>query len=143
MFSFLFTATLIGGLANMSMIPIIMQQRDVFYKQSDAYFYPTLSFVLTQSLVLIPMQILEMIIFALITYWSVGLSSANDSVRFFMLILIGSVFSVAIAQLFRAIGALSQSAQIAQPLAGISTVLMVLFSGYIQPKAEIPDGWIW
>jgi hypothetical protein len=72
MFAFLFAATLVGGLANLSMIPLIMDQKAVFYKQADASFFPTLPFVITQSLVLIPMQLIEQFLFCIITYWSVG-----------------------------------------------------------------------
>jgi hypothetical protein len=70
--SFIFSSALTPALVNMSMIPIIMEQRSVFYKQSDAYFYPTSAFAIVQTVVLIPLQILECILFACIMYFSVG-----------------------------------------------------------------------
>jgi ABC-type multidrug transport system permease subunit len=72
-----------------------------------------------------------------------GLSATDDGERFFVMLLISSFFSICIAQWFRVIAAACPTAEMAQPLAGISTVIMVLFSGFIQPKNDIPTGWIW
>ena len=72
-----------------------------------------------------------------------GLSTSDGGQHFFIFLLLTLLFSLASAQLFRLIACACKSASLAQPIAGVFTVIMVLFSGFIQPKADIPKGWLW
>jgi hypothetical protein len=139
----LFFDVLFGALSSMALIPVIFNQRQVFYKHSRALFYPTISFTLAQTLVLIPIQILETLIFCSITYWSVGMSDANNGQRFLTFLCLVFAFNLCATQFIRLISSLMPTPVTAQPLAGVGVVLMVLFSGYIIPKSSVPPGWIW
>lgn len=139
----LFFSVLFTALSSMALLPIIFNQRDVFYKHSRANFFPSISFALAQAVVLIPLQVIEAIIFSTIVYWSVGMSDDDSGGRFLIFIIIVLGFGLAATQLFRLIACVMPSSVVAQPVAGVSTVLMVLFSGYIVPKSNIPPGWIW
>ncbi|CAM9211888.1 unnamed protein product [Ectocarpus fasciculatus] len=139
----LFFSVLFCALASMAMLPIIFEQRNIFYKHSKAMFFPTSAFVISQTLVFLPVQILEAVIFSIITYWSVGLSDDDNGGRFLVFILCVLSFSLCATQLFRLVASFTPNPVTAQPLAGLLVVLMVLFSGYIIPKSNIPDGWIW
>ena len=66
----------------------------------------------------------------------------DNAERFLVFVLTSTVFSITVAQLFRVIASICPTADIAQPISGICTVIMCLFSGYIQPKDDIHDGWI-
>lgn len=138
---FLFFATLFCALANMSMLPIVIQQRNIFYKHKESAFYSTLMYVISQTCVMYPLMILEIVIFCCISYYSVGLS--HDEGRFGTFLAIIFMFSLTASQLYRCIGSFMPSQTTAQPLSGVITVLMVLFSGYIIPKDSIPEGWKW
>ena len=140
---FLFFACLQGGLGGMNLLPAVFAQKAVYYKQYQASFFPALSFVLSQSFVLIPLQIVENLIFCLITYFAVGLSQDDGGGRFFIFFLTILMFSVCVTQIFRLVACLTPEATAAQPLCGVYLVVMVLFSGYIIPKNGISDGWIW
>jgi ABC-type multidrug transport system permease subunit len=139
----LFFDVLFCALTSMSMIPVVFQQRQVFYKHSRALFYPTISFTIAQTLVLIPIQIIETIIFCSITYWSVGMSSANNGQRFLTFLCIVFAFNLCATQYIRLIASVMPTPVTAQPLAGVGVVLMVLFSGYIIPKSSVSPGWVW
>lgn len=139
----LFFSSLFNALSSMSTLPIIYYQKSIFYKQSKAMFYPTLSFVISQTLVFYPLQIIEVILYSTIVYWSVGLSEDNYGGRFFTFIFILLSFSLCASQLFRMLASILPSEKIANPIGGILVILMVLFSGYIIPQKDIPDGWIW
>jgi ABC-type multidrug transport system ATPase subunit len=143
MMGLLFSCTLGPALANMSMIPSIINERDVFYKHADASFYPTAAYVLAQTLVLLPLQALEAVLSCSITYWACGLSDANGGSHYFMFLFMNFSFATCSAQLFRLVGSSLPSATTAQPLAGVITVMLVLFSGFIAAPDQIPDGWIW
>eukprot|EP01038_Epipyxis_sp_PR26KG_P010860 gene10860-14577_t len=143
MSGFLFFSCLQLALNNFPMLPIVFSQKSVFYKHADMLFYPTMSFTLSQSLVLWPLQIIETTIFGTIMYWAAGLSNNDNGSRFFIFLLILITFAITSSQLFRLVAFVSPNINVASPLAGVSLVLMVLFSGYIQPKPLINDGWIW
>jgi hypothetical protein len=139
----LFFSILFSVLSSMALLPIIFAQRQVFYKHSRAMFYPTIAFTVAQTLVLIPVQIIETIIFCSITYWSVGMSDANNGGRFLSFLCIVFAFNLCATQYIRLIASIMPSPVTAQPLSGVGLILMVLFSGYIIPESNIPDGWVW
>jgi hypothetical protein len=139
----LFFSVLFSVLSSMALLPVIFAQRQVFYKHSRAMFYPTAAFTIAQTLVLIPIQILETIIFCSITYWSVGMSGSNDGQRFLTFLCVVLAFNLCATQFIRLVASIMPSPVTAQPLAGVGLVLMVLFGGYIIPKSNIPDGWVW
>jgi ABC-type multidrug transport system ATPase subunit len=140
---FLFFASLQCSLSGMSLIPVVFAQKAVYYKQYQASFFPSLSFVLSQSFVLLPLQILEAILFSLITYFSVGMSLDDGGGQFFLFVLTILLFGISVSQIFRLVASLTAEPTSAQPICGVILVVMVLFSGYIIPKNGISDGWIW
>mmetsp|Transcript_24221 Transcript_24221/g.24835 ORF Transcript_24221/g.24835 Transcript_24221/m.24835 type:complete len:1388 (-) Transcript_24221:477-4640(-) len=139
----LFFSVLFSVLSSMALLPIIFEQRQVFYKHSRAMFYPTSAFTIAQTLVLVPVQIIETIIFSSIVYWSVGMSAKNDGGRFLTFLCIIFAFNLCSTQYIRLVASFMPSPVTAQPLSGVGLVLMVLFSGYIIPKSNIPPGWTW
>jgi len=139
----LFFGVLFCALSSMSLLPVIFDQRQVYYKHARANFFPTSSFVVAQTAVLYPIQIAEVIIFSTIIYWSVGMSDADSGTRFLTFLLIIFAFALTATQLFRLVASFMPDPVTAQPVSGVSTVLMVLFSGYIVPKSNIPPGWEW
>jgi len=139
----IFFSTLFNALSAMSMLPVIYSQKAVFFKHSKNLFFPTAAFVLSQTIVLYPFQIAETFTFSTIVYWSVGFSETTSGSRYFSFMLILFVFGLCASQLFRLLASAIPSREAAQPLAGICTVMMVLFSGFIVPESNIPNGWIW
>eukprot|EP00981_Chlorochromonas_danica_P016272 scaffold16442_cov517-Ochromonas_danica.AAC.1 len=94
-------------------------------------------------LAFLPLQIIEAILYVSIVYWSADLSAQENGSRFLTNVVISIAFGVCFSQIFRLIAALMPTMNAALPLCGISIVLSVLFSGFIQPKPVISDGWIW
>jgi ABC-type multidrug transport system permease subunit len=64
----LFFAALFGAFASFAMMPLIFEQRAVFYKHAKGLFYPTWIYVTAQSLVMFPLMILETLILSVIVY---------------------------------------------------------------------------
>ncbi len=140
---FLFNTLLFTALGSFAILPLVYAQKAVYYKQKDSLFYPTSAFCLAQSISLFPLQVVEAVLYITIVYWSAGLAEDFRGSRFLTFILISLMFSMTIGQLFRLIAALVPDMRRALPISGIIVVVMVLFSGFIQPKALISDGWIW
>ena len=51
---------------------------DVFFKQRNDMFFPTWAFVIPTAILRFPMSLVESGIFAVITYYAVGLASNPD-----------------------------------------------------------------
>ncbi|RYH32062.1 ATP-binding cassette domain-containing protein [archaeon] len=140
---FMFNTMLFGALSAFSMFPIIYDQKAVFYKQKDSLFFSTASYTLAQAIAYLPIQIIETILYVVIVYWSAGLSDESNGSRFLTFILLDLVFSMCISQLFRLVATCVADMKTALPITGLVIMVMILFSGFIQPKSLISDGWIW
>lgn len=126
---FLFYVILFNAFSSFAMIPLCYDQKSVYYKHADALFFPTSAFVVSQTVVLFPLQLLETVIFGVIMYWSAGLSSSINGSRFLTFELMLWIFAVACAQLFRLFACVMPNVATAFPMAGVGVILMVLFSG--------------
>jgi ABC-type multidrug transport system fused ATPase/permease subunit len=140
---FLFNTLLFSALGSFAILPLFYVNKAIYYKHTDNLFYPTLSYTLSQSAVFFPMQCIENILYITIVYWSAGLAIDINGSNFLTFILICLIFSMTIAQYFRLVASMISSINAALPICGISIVIMILFSGFIQPKALIPPGWSW
>eukprot|EP00596_Hydrurales_sp_CCMP1899_P009612 CAMPEP_0119038002 /NCGR_PEP_ID=MMETSP1177-20130426/6649_1 /TAXON_ID=2985 /ORGANISM="Ochromonas sp, Strain CCMP1899" /LENGTH=1597 /DNA_ID=CAMNT_0006999999 /DNA_START=48 /DNA_END=4838 /DNA_ORIENTATION=+ len=140
---FLFFCALFNALAYFDIIPTVYSQREVYYKQADAKFFPAFAFAFAQSLVFYPLHITEGVVFATMAYWSAGLSGDDNGSRFLAFILLSVTFAINIAQFFRLVACTMPDIDSATPVAGIVPILMILFSGYIQPRPLISYGWTW
>ncbi len=140
---FLYNTVLFAALGFFALLPILYAQKAIFYKMKDELFFPTWTYTLSQTLSLIPLQIVETILYTTIVYWSAGLSDEYYGSRFLTLVLIYLTFSITFAQLFRFVSSILSTANWALPVSGMDLIVMVLFSGFIQPKSLISNGWIW
>jgi ABC-type multidrug transport system permease subunit len=130
MYGFLFLCCVTIAMGNISMMPVFMAQKEVFYKQNDAKFFPVSAFVLAQAVTTYPLHLLEVILFSTLTYWSAGLTQYNNGSHYFVFLLILLCFSAMSAGLFRFFGSILPSQAVAQAVSGVVTLIMGLFSGY-------------
>jgi hypothetical protein len=120
-----------------------MHKRQSFINKKEALFFPPAAVAFAHSISLLPLQMIESIVYVTIVYWSAGLSDDYNGSRFFTFVVIAIMFAVTISQLYRLIAVFVADIRGAVPIAGIILVVMILFSGFIQPKALISDGWVW
>jgi ABC-type multidrug transport system ATPase subunit/ABC-type multidrug transport system permease subunit len=140
---FLFNTMLFSALGSFSILPIVYDQKAVYFKQKDALMFPTWIYCLAQVVSLIPLQIVEGFIYISINYWSAGLASNYNGSRFFAFIVLSIVFGMVQNQVFRLIAMYVPTMGQALPVSGLCFIAMILFSGFIQPKSLISDGWSW
>ncbi|TMW67509.1 hypothetical protein Poli38472_011129 [Pythium oligandrum] len=128
-------------LGQSSQIPIIMAEREVFYKQRGANFFRTSSYVLASSLSQIPVAILEAALFGSILYWMCGLVSSAAAFLVFEALLF--VASMVFGTCFFFVSALSPDANIAKAFSMIALLFFLLVSGFLITRSQIPDYFIW
>jgi ABC-type multidrug transport system ATPase subunit/ABC-type multidrug transport system permease subunit len=137
--SVIFLTTLFIGILSMNtMLPVLIRERAVFYRERFSYMYAPEAHALSYALVEIPWAIF--LIFLILTgfYFMVGFSSDPGEFFFYML----TVFML--TYVFVALGqwaaAYFPTAEVAQAVIGLVIPLAFLFGGLYLPKPQIPNG---
>lgn len=86
------------ALGGMPELAIVVGQRNVFYKHRDSAFFPTSSFVVAQSVVGIPINVMQSIFFGTIMWWMCGLTDSDNGGKYGLFILVSFVLSVSVNQ---------------------------------------------
>ncbi|CAK5058530.1 unnamed protein product [Aphanomyces euteiches] len=75
-----FASILFIALGQASQIATFMEDRHIFYKQRGAHFYRTSSYVLSNTLAMIPFAVGESVVFGSIVYWLAGTEDFNKCI---------------------------------------------------------------
>jgi len=149
----IFSTLMQSMLAGIAQVPVVLAQRPVYYKQSEAYFHRTSTFVISEMVSTFPIAILESFILSSLVFWLAaivpfGSDSANGSSApavtvwlIFTCIMIA--INISFAAFLRAIAAAAPSQPVAQVFAGVSIAINILFSGFIITYNNVPVWFIW
>eukprot|EP00667_Euglena_gracilis_P003266 EG_transcript_3276 len=129
-FSMLFVS--VGGFA---MIPAIINERNVIYRQAAAHFFHPLPYSIASNLVDIPLTVVETFVFITIIYWMCGL--ARDAALYFSCMLTIFLVKLTMNGLFRVLATLAPNEAAAQAMASIVLVLFVLHSGFFLAYRDV------
>jgi ATP-binding cassette subfamily G (WHITE) protein 2 (SNQ2) len=93
--------------------------------------------VLAVGTVLLPLQIVECMIFSSILYWMSAFAADGGRFIFFSIVLL--LVDIFFSQVFRAVAYKAPSIDVAQQIGGPITSISLLFGGFLVTKAQIPD----
>ncbi|KAL8518269.1 hypothetical protein ACS0TY_009582 [Phlomoides rotata] len=119
-------------------LPVFLQQKYIFMRETAYNAYRRSSYVLSHSLVSIPALLFLSMAFAVATFWAVGL---DGSFLFYFLIILASFWAGSSFVTFL-------SGVVPQVMIGYVIVVAVLayfllFSGFFINRDRIPPYWIW
>ncbi|KAF8402808.1 hypothetical protein HHK36_010899 [Tetracentron sinense] len=122
-------------------LPVFLQERYIFMRETAYNAYRRSSYVLSHSLVAIPSLIFLSISFAATTFWAVGLSGGFSGFFFFFLIIFASFWAGNSFVTFL-------SGVVSHVMLGYTVVVAILayfllFSGFFITRDRIPPYWIW
>jgi len=122
-------------------LPIFLQERFIFMRETSHNAYRKSSYVLANAIVYIPFLGVLSLAFAVTTFWGVGLSGGVHGFLFFFLIIWASFWSGNSFATFL-------SAIIPNVILGYTVVVAVLayfllLSGFFRSRDRIPDYWLW
>lgn len=122
-------------------LPIFLQERYIFIRETAHNAYRKSSYVLANSLIYIPFLGLLSFAFAVTTFWTVGLAGGFSGFCFFFLIIWASFWAGNSFATFL-------SAIIPNVILGYTIVVAVLayfllLSGFFRTRDRIPNYWIW
>eukprot|EP00026_Physarum_polycephalum_P000679 Phypoly_transcript_00680.p1 GENE.Phypoly_transcript_00680~~Phypoly_transcript_00680.p1 ORF type:complete len:1306 (+),score=176.26 Phypoly_transcript_00680:244-4161(+) len=140
-FAVVFFTLVNAATAGGAVIPSVVQERAVFYREQASGSYRTFTYLIGITLAEVPMTIATTIVFAVPVYWLTGLRSDGTAFSYFILIffLYGQL-SLSWAHL---IGMLMPNGEMAQALSGLFMAVFSLFAGFMLPKPQLPSYWKW
>nr|XP_027190419.1 ABC transporter G family member 31 [Cicer arietinum] len=137
-----FASLLFLGVKNgTSVQPVVSVERTVFYREKAAGMYSSIAYAAAQGLVEIPYQVVQTIVFGVITYSMMGLEWNLGKFLLFL------VFMFLTFTYFTFYGMMAVGLTPTQHLAAVTSSafysLWNLVAGFIIPKAYIPGYWLW
>ncbi|KAJ8631616.1 hypothetical protein MRB53_024939 [Persea americana] len=122
-------------------LPIFLQERYIFMRETAYNAYRRSSYVLSNALVSIPSQIFLSIAFAAETFWAVGLAGGVSGFVFYFFTMLSSFWAGSSFVTFL-------SGVVAHVTLGYTVVVatlayFLLFSGFFINRDRIPLYWIW
>ena len=136
-----FYSVLFIGLGTLARIAPQFETRGILYKEQDANFFPTWTFVLARALAGIPSSLQDSLIFGSLIYWLSGLAPSAASYFVFLLLLVVYAFSCSL--MFSIYSAKIRDRSSAQAAMAITMATLILFSGFTVQPNVIPSYYIW
>lgn len=137
----LFFALLFAALTAMSEISGLYKQRPIIHRHKNAALYHPFVEALALTLVDVPITFVTSGVFGVVLYFMVGLQRSASQFFIFMLFLF--VMALATKAWFRGLAAACKSEAMAQTFAGISVLVMVIYTGYVIPKPSMIGALRW
>ncbi|KAF8734087.1 ABC transporter, partial [Rhizoctonia solani] len=137
----LFFSVLFGALSGMAEIAAMYSQRPIVARHQKAAMYHPFVEALALTVVDIPITFVTQVLFGIILYWMTGLQ--KDAAKFFIFVLFTFLMSLTMKAFFRGIAASFARESTAQAVAGISTLILVLYTGYTIPKPTMIGALKW
>ncbi|KAI8989100.1 pleiotropic drug resistance ABC transporter [Trametes punicea] len=128
----LFFSLLFAALSTMAEIPALFSQRPIVHRQSRAAMYHPFVEGLALTLVDVPITAITMIVFSILIYFLVGLQ--RTAAQFFTFLLFVFTMTITMKAWFRSLAAAFKSAAPATAIAGLTTLVLVLYTGYSIPQ---------
>ncbi|KAK7337002.1 hypothetical protein VNO77_17558 [Canavalia gladiata] len=122
-------------------IPVFLQERYIFMRETAYNAYRRSSYVLAHSIISLPSLIFLSLTFAATTFWAVGLAGGTSGFLFYFLTMVASFWAGSSFVTFL-------SGVVSHVMLGFTVVVailayFVLFSGFFISRDRIPPYWIW
>ncbi|OAX36454.1 pleiotropic drug resistance ABC transporter [Rhizopogon vinicolor AM-OR11-026] len=137
----LFFALFFGAISAMAEIPALFAQRPIVLRHHKAAMYYPFIEALAHTVVDIPITFTIQAVFCVILYFLVGLQRTAS--QFFIFFLVVFTMTTVMKAFFRLIAASFKDESGATSMAGISVLLVSLYTGYTIPRPSIPGGLRW
>ncbi|RYR03266.1 hypothetical protein Ahy_B06g082118 isoform D [Arachis hypogaea] len=122
-------------------IPVFLQERYIFMRETAYNAYRRSSYVLAHSIISVPSLVFLSFAFAATTFWAVGLAGGTTGFLFYFLTIVASFWAGSSFVTFL-------SGVVSHVMLGFTVVVAILayfllFSGFFISRDRIPPYWIW
>ncbi|OWY91456.1 Pleiotropic drug resistance protein transporter, partial [Phytophthora megakarya] len=139
----LYQTTMFLAMGQASQTPVFVAAREIYYKHRRANFYRTSSFAIACLTALVPTAVVECLVFSSFVYWINHNGFIADAGSFLFFLLCMVLTNLALCAWFFTLTSMAPNFNIAKPLSTFSITFYVVFAGFIVPRGQIPDFFIW
>ncbi|KAL1200880.1 ABC transporter G family member 19 [Cardamine amara subsp. amara] len=122
-------------------VPVFIQERYIFLRETTHNAYRTSSYVISHSLVSLPQLLGPSLVFSTITFWTVGLSGGLEGFFFYSLIVYACFWSGSSVVTF--ISGVIPNIMLSYMVTIAYVAYCLLLSGFYINRDRIPIYWLW
>ncbi|MCO5589337.1 hypothetical protein L7F22_043303 [Adiantum nelumboides] len=138
----MYGATLFLGINNCSTVqPTISLERYVFYRERAAGMYSAIAYALSQVAIECPYVLVQTLLYAAIVYSMMGFEWVLYKVLWFVFTMFCTFLYFTYYGMMAV--AISPNHQVATIVASAFYAIFNLFSGFLMPKPNLPQWWLW
>ena len=139
----LFLTLLSIGLSSLAKMENRMHEKEVFTKQKSSSFFEAWTFLLTQFIFDFFQELAKTIALVLPLYLMAGLNLGSSAQRLLYCVLIMVLVSLVMISMTRFVAAIFDDVNSASGVAGLTTILLVLYNGFLKRPDEIQNWLVW
>ncbi len=138
----LFFILLFNALLALAEQTAAFESKPILLKHKNFSFYRPSAYALAQTVVDIPLVLVQVVLFDVIIYWMSGL--APTASQFFISILILWLVTMTTYAFFRAISAVFKTLDDATKVTGVAIQILIVYTGYLIPPSSMHPwfGWL-
>lgn len=138
----LFFILLFNALLALAEQTAAFESKPILLKHKNFSFYRPAAYAIAQTVVDIPLILVQVLLFDIIIYWMAGLAASAS--QFFISVLI--LFSVTMTTyaFFRSLSAVFKTLDDATKVTGVAIQILIVYTGYLIPPAQMRPwfGWL-
>ncbi|KAL1636943.1 ATP-binding cassette transporter snq2 [Diplodia intermedia] len=138
----MFFMLLFNALLALAELTAAFDSRPILLKHKSFSFYRPAAYALAQTVVDVPLVLIQVAIFDIVVYFMSNLQRTAS--QFFISLLFLFILTMTMYAFFRAIGALVDSLDVATRLTGVAIQILVVYTGYLIPPRKMHPwfGWL-
>ncbi|ORY08523.1 ABC-2 type transporter-domain-containing protein, partial [Clohesyomyces aquaticus] len=137
----IFFMLLFNALLALAELTSAFESRPILLKHKSFSFYRPAAYAIAQTVVDMPLVLVQVFIFDIVVYFMAGLQRTAS--QFFISILFLWIITMTMYALFRAIGALVGSLDQATRITGVAIQALVVYTGYLIPPRKMHPWFSW
>ncbi|KAF2494821.1 hypothetical protein BU16DRAFT_48838 [Lophium mytilinum] len=137
----MFFMLLFNALLALAELTAAFESRPILLKHKSFSFYRPAAFAIAQTVVDVPLVLVQVFIFDVVVYFMANLQRTAS--QFFISLLLLFILTMTMYAFFRAIGALVGSLDAATRITGVAIQALVVYTGYLIPPQKMHPWFSW
>lgn len=137
----IFFMLLFNALLALAELTAAFESRPILLKHKSFSFYRPAAYAIAQTVIDIPLVLIQVFIFDIVVYFMANLSRTAS--QFFISLLLLWIITMTMYAFFRAIGALVGSLDVATRITGVAIQALVVYTGYLIPPSKMHPWFSW
>jgi len=137
----MFFMLLFNALLALAELTSAFSSRPILLKHKSFSFYRPAAYAIAQTVVDMPLVLIQVLIFDIVVYWMSGLGKTAS--QFFINLLFLWITTMVMYSFFRSLGALCKSLDVATRLTGVAIQVIIVYTGYLIPPQKMHPWFKW